>query len=349
MRGETVKKNYKHRFFFIILFLTVVVLTTNYALAQKKIIYSHDMNPDTQKSTHAFALVFKNYVESRTNGEYLVEIYPNNILGGQRECIELVKENTIQVHQGSIGGISQIYKPAILINTPFMYSSTRIARAVYDSEFTKDLFEEMREKTGIRSIFINERGGFSAFTNSVRPIHKPEDMKGIKFRAMDESQIKLYKSLGANAIPMAWQEVYIGLQTGVVEGQMNPLPVIADAHLYEVQKYLSLVNVVPGTGWVIVNDQWYTNLPSNVKNIVDDAFYYANKVSSGLTLLNEAVYLEKLKEEGMEINSLTKANLIKFRNLARDEVLDWAKTQMDPQIVNEFIQTVKEIEDSLSN
>lgn len=310
----------------------------------KKIKLAHDMAPNPEDPTHGFALVFESYVESRTAGKYDVEIFPSSMLGKERERLELTKAGGIQINLGSLGGLSVLYKPAILFNTPFMYSSDAVVHAVLGSDFAHKLFDDMKAKTGLRSVLIYDIGGLSCFTNSKRPVASIADMKGIKFRAMDDSQVTMFRALGANAVPMAWAEVYTGLETGAVEGQVNPISVIINAKLFEVQKYLTLSRTILGAHWVTMNDRWYNSLPADVRKIVDDAFKYANMTAKGLSQLSQARGLKFLKENGMVITPLEDETYLQFQDLGRTAVLEWTKKQMDPALVDEFIDVVNQIE-----
>ena len=101
------------------------------------------INPDMSDPCYVMAVVFKNYVETRTGGRYAVEIFPSNVIGKERERLELVKANGIQINVGSIGGLSNLYKPAILLNTPFMYSGDKVVHEVLESDFVQWLFDDM--------------------------------------------------------------------------------------------------------------------------------------------------------------------------------------------------------------
>lgn len=324
--------------------LCTIFSSVSYAARPTVIKVAHDLSPDPYDPTHGFATVFKNYVESRTGGKYVVEIYPSSVLGKERERLELTRAGAIHVDLASVGGLSQLYQPAILLNTPFTYKSDKIVSAVLKSDFVKWMFEDMRKKTGLRSICVYEMGGLSCLTNNLRPISTPADMKSIKFRAMDDSQVAMFKALGANAVPMAWSETYTGLQTGVVQGQVNPISAIISVKLYEVQKYITLSRTLLGSHWVVVNDKWYSGLPADVRKIVDDGFYYAREAAAGLTQIVQAQGLDTLKKNGMEITALTDAQWDEFAKLGCPAVLDWAKTKMDPAIVDRFMDTVKKVE-----
>jgi tripartite ATP-independent transporter DctP family solute receptor len=334
----------------VVMLIVSLVMTIGSSAAPKNVIrLAHDMAPDPDDPVHAFALVFKSYVENGTEGAYTVEIHPASALGKERERLELTKAGAIHVNLASVGGLSQLYQPAILLNTPFMYKNDRVVAEVLESNFVKWMFEDMEKKTGLGSACVFELGGLSCFTNSVRPIRKPADMKGIKFRAMDDSQVVMFEALGANAVPIAWSETYTALQTGVVQGQVNPVSILLSAKLYEVQEYVTISRTILGGHWAVYNSRWYKTLPEDVRRIVDEAFYYSKLAASGLTQVVQATGFQALKDNGMQVVPLDEEGYQEFRRLGRTAVLDWAKKKMDPALVDRFVSTVDEIEKRLEN
>lgn len=307
------------------------------------------INPDMSDPCYVMAVVFKNFVETRTGGRYAVEIFPSNVIGKERERLELVKANGIQINVGSIGGLSNLYKPAILLNTPFMYSGDKVVHEVLESDFVQWLFDDMYKKTGIRSVMVFDIGGLSCFTNNVRPIAAVADMKGIKFRAMDDSQVEMFRALGANAVPMAFAELYTGLQTGVVEGQVNPINITISSKFFEVQKYMTISRTILGSQWVTVNEKWYESLPPADRKIFDDAFHYGNIAAKGQSQIIQATGIRFLEEKKMTITPISDENYIEFQNIGRTAVLEWSKTKIEPEIVARFLATVEEIEKRLQS
>jgi len=329
----------------VLVVIASLAMTVGSSAAPKNVIrLAHDQTSDPYDPCHSFAVVFKSYVENATEGAYTVEIHPSSVLGKERERLELTKAGAIHVNLASIGGLSQLYQPAILLNTPFMYKSDRVVADVLESDFVKELFADMEKKTGLVSTCAFEIGGLSCLTNNVRPIRKPADMKGIKFRAMDDSQVAMFKALGANAVPIAWSETYTSLQTGVVQGQVNPVSILLNAKIYEVQKYVTISRTILGGHWVVVNAQWYKKLPADVRKIVDDAFYYSKLAAAGVTQVVQATGFQALKDLGMQVTPLDDAGYQEFRRLGRTAVLDWSKTKMDPALVDRFVSTVDAIE-----
>lgn len=332
---------------FVLASLLFAVAFSAPANAAQTVKLALSINPDMSDPCYVMAVIFKNYVETRTGGKYVVELYPSNVIGKERERLELIKANGIQINFGSIGGLSNIYKPGILLNTPFMYSGDKVVHAVMESDFVKWLFEDMYKKTGIRSIMVFDIGGLSCFTNKVRPIATVADMKGIKFRAMDDSQVEMFRALGANAVPMAFAELYSGLQTGVVEGQVNPINITISSKFFEVQKYITISRTILGSQWVTVNDKWYASLPAEDRKIFDDAFHYGNVAARGQSQIIQATGMKFLEEKKMTVTPITDENYREFQKIGRTAVLEWCKTKMDPEIVDRFLKTVDEIEKSV--
>ncbi|RPI10170.1 MAG: hypothetical protein EHM71_04235, partial [Zetaproteobacteria bacterium] len=174
------------------------------------------------KPEAAYAMVFKSIVEARTNGAVLVDIFGHSVLGGSKAMLEMVKSGSLDIciQTGAMGA----YYPAFqVISLPYLFKSEDIAWWVFDkSAYWKDLMADLNKKTGLRLLGMGQNG-VRHFSNNVRPIRTPADMKGIKFRVMQSPIfVKFVEALGAKAVPIAWAELYTALQTKVVDGQENP-------------------------------------------------------------------------------------------------------------------------------
>jgi tripartite ATP-independent transporter DctP family solute receptor len=299
--------------------LSLVLLGTNVLYAAPKTIKLAHLNAQTpfDVGTAAVAAVFKNELEARTGGGITVEIYPSGTLGNERETMEQVKAGITQSYIASIGGVAPFYPLIDITSMPFAYSSYEIGCALYDGPFGKEFAEDIRQKTGMRVLgFVPQ--GFFQFTNSKRPIKSPEDMKGLKMRTMNNPlHMDFMNSLGAAATPVAWAEIYTALQTGVVDGQHNPITVINLGKLYEVQKYVTLSNHMAGLYVWVINDAWFEALSPEEKVAVKGAAESAIIAGRGIDRL--IVATEKglpTIEEKMEVYTPTAEELEKFRELA---------------------------------
>lgn len=266
----------------------------------------------------AMSAVFKSEVESKSNGQIKVEIYPNGVLGKEAETLVQVKSGVVQSYISSSGGMAQFYPLIDVTNMPFAFSSYNVGYRVYDGEFGQALAADIEKKAGFKVLGFGESGGFFAITNSKKPIKTPADMKGIKLRTMAlPLHQAIVKALGASPTTIAWAEVYTSLQTGVVDGQMNPISIIAMAKFQEVQKYITLTNHLYAPYVWVMNPKFYNGLSDELKNVIDDAARTAIVAGRGLSRIIDSTDkgLPALAEK-MQVYVPTKAELKQFRDAA---------------------------------
>jgi tripartite ATP-independent transporter DctP family solute receptor len=302
----------------LIIVAGLLVLATGSAVAAQVLKLAH-LNPQNpfDIATAAVSAVFKSELEARTGGAIKVEIYPSGTLGNERETMEQVKAGITQSYIASVGGIAPFYPLIDITSMPFAYSSYEIGCELYDGPFGQDLAEDIRNKTGIRVLgFIPQ--GFFQFSNSKRLIKTPSDMKGLKMRTMNNPlHMEFMNSLGAAATPVAWAEIYTALQTGVVDGQHNPITVINLGKLFEVQQYLTLSNHMAGLYVWVINDRWFNALKPEEKTALQGAADAAVIAGRGIDRLVTATDkgLPALAAR-MEIYTPTPEELAQFREIA---------------------------------
>lgn len=297
---------------------------------------------------HAMALIFKQYVESNTNGAVKIQLFPSSQLGSPKEMTEMCKTGAIDlaIETGVLGSFFPKFQ---VINLPFVFKSDEVAWWLFDnSQYWKDLMAEMEETVGLTFLGMGQNG-VRNFTNNVRPIRTPADMKGLKFRVMESPiYVKMIESMGARAIPIAWSEVYTSLQTGVVDGEENPLAIIAFVgKLYEVQKYLTLDGHIWSEDMLVMNTRKFKSFPEDIQHILKIAGMhsaYADRASEAF--LTRILAYDLLAEE-MEIYKPTAEELQMFIDTARPPVVEWLKGEIGAEAVEEFLAAVKEAEEAL--
>jgi tripartite ATP-independent transporter DctP family solute receptor len=292
---------------------------TEVALCAKVLKLAHLNPPDPfDNPTAPIAAVFKSMVESRTNQNIKVELYAAGVLGKERESMEQVQQGVIQSYIASGTGISQFYKMYDVTNLPFAFHSYAVAYDVYDGPFGQEMAEDIRKKTGFKVLGFGESGGFFQITNSKRPIKSPADMKGLKIRTMSiPLHMGIIESLGGAPTPIAWAEVYTALQTGVVDGQMNPIPIINTAKFYEVQKYITLTNHLYAPYVWVLNDKWYQGLTPGEKEVIMDAARTALTAGRGLNrILESSDKGLPVIAKRMQVYTPTPEELAQFRSLS---------------------------------
>ncbi len=293
----------------------------------------------------SFANAFKTHLESSSNGRIKVELYPGGVLGKERENFVNVQNNVIQATLSSVGGIAQFYPTISVVDIPFAFKNHNVAWRVYDGWFGDEIRTDILKKTGIRCLETTETGGFFAFTNSKKEVQTPGDMAGLKFRTMENpGHIKMISLLGSSAAPIAWLELYTSLQTGVIDGQMNPLPTILIAKLQEVQKYVTLTNHLYGTDWFMVNEAWFQSLPKDLQQNVKDAAEIGNVADRGAQRLLDSKAMGQLKEAGLKIYTPTSAERDQFKNKVQKSYIEWLSETVDPAWIDKFMKAIKEAE-----
>ncbi|ROS00187.1 tripartite ATP-independent transporter DctP family solute receptor [Sinobacterium caligoides] len=260
------------------------------AFGQTVIKFAHDNREDIlENPAHAFAGTFKSIVEAESNGQILVEMYPMNQLGSDREHLSMLRKGIIQATLTSSGAMGDSYPRMELIDLPFAFNSSAAAYRVWDGPFGDALAADMEDTLkDIKVLGFPDSGGFYSFTNSKRPITKLEDFEGIRLRTMKvPAQQVMVNSIGAQAYPMSWGELYTGLQRGMVDGQMNPLSTISVAKLYETQKYLTVTNHLFTPYVFSMNKKLYDSINEEEKRIIARATRAATVAGRGVALAIE--------------------------------------------------------------
>ena len=321
-----------------VIVLSLLVLGSQGEAAPITIKFAHGMPPDEDEALHRGIMVFKKMVEQKTAGRVKVDIYPASQLGKEREQFEGVKLGTIEMCMIAEGPMAGFFPEIMVIGIPYLYANEITAWKSIDGSFGKALFEDMRKKTGVRALGIGENG-FRNFTNRVRPIKSPEDMKGLKIRTMENpAHMAMVKAMGGSATPIAWGEVYMALQQGVVDGQENPVSVIEVSKFNEVQKYLTLDGHVYSILPILINDKFFMSLPPDIQKIIMDIAKTATTVQRGQNVKKVYDGVKSLQDKGMEVYSPTDKELQMFRDKSQKPVLEFLdKTFADKKIDKKWI------------
>ncbi len=297
-----------------LLFITVIVMAIGMfgctSTAKKEYIFKYSNSQPEQHPRSRSMTFFKEELEKRANGRIKVENYFSAVLGTEFEVQDMVATGALQGTRG--GGFTNANKKYYIFMLPFLVEDWDQALTLIASDFTNSINEEA-EANGYHIPACGISQGFRAHTNSVRPIETPDDLHGLKMRVpQQEVYVRNAQVLGVNPQELPYSEVYMALQTGVVDGQDNAVSNIWDYKVYEVQQYLTISNYAIGPDPFMVNLAWYNSLPDDLKRIFDEVAVETMRYSDQLNRENEAEYL-KLLSAKLEINYVTAENLEKFR------------------------------------
>jgi tripartite ATP-independent transporter DctP family solute receptor len=266
---------------------------------------------DSHPTTKAL-LRWKELLDKATGGKIKMQVFPNAVLGSTDSQMTQLQEGSLDIVV--LGGVSLLgkYNPEANIELlPFMFQSNQAAMKALDGPYGKWLAEKIVEPAGFKvmSYMVN---GLRHLGNTKRPITKPEDMSGLKFRVANvELLLEFFKQVGATAVPMPFTEVFTALQQGTVDGFENPAAVFNSNHFDEVTKYLSLTGHA-FTAYVPVMDlKKFNSYPANVQKVLLDTAQEASLYQRNLMYKYEDDSVAKLKAAGMKVNEVDKDAFVK--------------------------------------
>ncbi|MGD9136143.1 MAG: DctP family TRAP transporter solute-binding subunit [Desulfobacterales bacterium] len=264
------------------------------------------VTPDHHAYTKG-AQEFARLVEEATKGEVVIKVYGGGRLGkGERELLEGLQLGTIDMAVTATGPMSNFSEDMGVVDLPFLFTSNEHVDKVLDGPIGRSLLDGV-EKAGIKGLAFFENG-FRNFTNSKRSLLTPKDFAGLKFRTMENPvHLASVRQLGAQAVPMSWGEVYTSLQTGVIDGQENPVAIVSAFKLSEVQKYLSLTGHFYSPAPLSMSLKKFKALDAQHQEALLDAALKAAAYERKLIRDNEAKQLASLKEQGMVVSEVNKS------------------------------------------
>ncbi|WP_249977330.1 TRAP transporter substrate-binding protein DctP [Vreelandella olivaria] len=285
---------------------------------------SYNGAPDPEKNAvHVFATNLKELVEDKTNNEIEIQLFPNSMLGSEEDRMEQTM-STPMLNVASFAGVSPLVDEIFVSAIPFLFDDFDAARSFFDEgEYWQDISHALHERAGIDMLAVVEEGGFLAFTNNKVPITHPDDFAGLRFRAMDPSQVALYEAFGASGTPIPWTETYMALRTGVADGQMNPPMYIILGSLYEVQEYLTLANIQYSNQFLVGNSEMIASWDDDLRDAFLEAVAEANHNAREHNETQVDARIAHLEELGMEVIRPSEDDLTAFREIGQPAYLTW--------------------------
>ena len=254
-----------------------------------------------QDSFQVAAEKFAELVKERTNGEYVIEIYPNGTLGGEADMLEQMSMGMLDMGIITAGPFVNYSAMMGVLDMPFLFASNEEAYKILDGDIGKELLDTL-EDANLKGLAYAERG-FRNITNSVKPVANAADVAGLKLRVMEnEIYTATFKALGVNAVPMNWQDTLTALQQGTVEGQENPINVIWSYKMWEYnQKYCVLDRHSYSTAIITMSLDLFNSLDEATQEIFVNAAQEAAEYERAWVAEKEAGQLQEIKDNGIEV------------------------------------------------
>jgi tripartite ATP-independent transporter DctP family solute receptor len=284
------------------------------ALAETEIKLGHVGEPGSL--IEAQANEFAKRVNAKLGGKAKVVTYGSSQLGSDSEMMKKLKLGTLDLCQPST--VMSSYAPSFgLFEMPYLVKDREHMARIREQIVFPTLVPDA-EKAGYHVLGVWENG-FRQITNNKRPIHKPEDLQGIKLRTPKGTwRVKMFKAYGANPTPLAFSEVFVALKTGAMDGQENPLAQIDSGHFYEVQKYLSMSGHVYTPSYLVAGASLKT-MPSDVQKALADTAKEVQPVALKMGAELDDQLLVKMKKSSIQVNDVDKDAFIKASKSIYDD------------------------------
>jgi C4-dicarboxylate-binding protein DctP len=291
--------------------------------------FSHVVTPNTPKGMGAER--FKELVEQNSDGRMTVEVYPNSELYGDEDELQALTGNSVQMIAPASSKLSELARQLLVLDLPFLFENvnevqeftsrdSRSGQAIYENQ---DLSSNNMQVMGLWG------NGFYQFTSNTA-IRTPANMQGQRIRITPSDVIRSYiETWGAETTPMAFAEVFTGLQQGVVDGQYNPYSNIESQQFYTVQNYLTVSNhgylIYP----LVINREFFESLPDDLQQVVTEA---ADEAST---------YVGEIAEEDNQDarRIIEESGEIEFIELSAEERQAF-KDEVVPSVWNEFSEDI---------
>jgi len=321
--------------------LTVLALALSSGAQAKTIIKFSIGAPDSQGGEILGMKALKEYVEFKSGGEVEIRLFFNTF-GGSLQVTEQVKNGTLEMALTDDSVLGSFYKPMQIFQIPYLFASSPVAWEFMKSPFVRELNEEMRKNTGIRTLALSENG-FRNLTNNSREIKTPADMKGLKMRTMQSQvYVNFMKSVGAAATPIAYPELVTSLKQNVVDGQENASATIWDAKLYEVQKFMSVNEHIYGMHFIIINDKVFQGLSADQRQILMDGAAVHAEVANARKSQDSLQAIQKIRDKGTKVYVTSPTEKEAFKKATQEPVIEFIAGEVGRPIVDKLLEAVKD-------
>lgn len=287
--------------------------------------FSHVVAEDTPK--HKAALKFKELAEKASNGNIEVQVFPNSQLYKDAEEFPALQSGAVHYLAPGTAKFAVTVPQWQVFDLPYAFANKEAAYKVIDGPITQELYKLLNSQKMLGVAMWDN--GFRYFTNSKKEMRKPDDFKGLKFRADGKPAERLVQALGGTAQVMAFAEVFNALQQGVVDGQLNTFSNIYSMKFHEVTKYMTLSGTMSYLGYAVVTGaDWYAKLPDSQRKILDQAMKDATAYERQIAQTENDEAFEKIKQSG-KLQTIT---------LNDSEIAEWkaASEKVYPQYEKEI-------------
>ena len=278
---------------------------------------------------------FADAVAAKSGGKMKVQLFFNGALGSDQAVVSALKGGTIDMTVLNSGILASEAKELAIFDFPLLFANEKESDPIVDGPVGRKM-HKLLEAKGLIGLSYWELG-YRHITNSKRALNKVEDIEGLKLRVIPNPiNVAWVKALGANPTPMPFPEVYAGLEQKAIDGQENPVSVIASSKFYEVQKFMALTNHQYNPQSVIFSKKIWDTLTPAERKIIDDSADEATQEQRSKARAAVAANLDLLKKNGMTVTQFAPAEVAKLREKMKPVIAQFSAS-VGEATVNEMM------------
>lgn len=292
---------------------------------------------DPEHPWEKYALEFAKRIEEATDGQVKINTFPGSQLGGDREMIEGLQSGAIDMGLISTISIGNFDPRFQVWDLPYIFPTDNAkVDEILEGSFGQKI-AEIGEENDL--IFLGYfENGWRDMSNSKRPITSVDDLKGLKIRVVENKpSLKWFSDIGAIPTPMAWSEVYTSLQQGTIDGQDNGPVITYGSKIYEVNDYFTSTKHIYAPMPLVIGRSSWDKLPADIQEKMLEIGQEVAKEQRQFSRETTDVYLEKMRESGMEITELTEEALKGFRESAQ-ATYDELAPEIGQDLIDEMLK-----------
>ena len=246
----------------------------------------------------------KEAIEERTDGAMEVRIYPSSQLGEDNDVLEQIRNGAPFAVLVDAGRLAPFKKELGILSAPYLVEDYSQYAAITGSSVYQDWVDQLAEESGLRLLNYNWfQGTRQMFTQN--KVETPEDLDGVRVRTIDAPiWVASIKAMGATAVPMAWADVYSGLQLGAIDGAEAQLTGAEGINLHEVTEHVAFTDHIQLFTGLAVSEQWWQSLPEDIRTIVDEELRAAGDLATQDTVAALEAVQGRMEEAGVEFNEV---------------------------------------------
>jgi len=310
--------------------------------------YGHPGPVGDDSDDHVAGEFLKSFLETRSNGQIEVQIFPGSQLGSFREMVEQVNAGTLEIAHTALGGLVGFMPELQVIELPYVIRDDMVAECMISGPFFEDVRKGFLEKSGnVNLIGVGNTGRFRNFFTAAAPVKSAEDLKGVKMRVINSQlPVTMMEFYGGNPTPVAWGELYTSLATGVVEGTKNAVTDIMPNKMDEVLKYATLDEHAYLWGFMAVSQSFLDSLPDDLRALTVAGIRQMADVQRDFNKGAEGKQTKAFADAGGEIYVPTAEEMETFRAV-KEPMGTWYTDQFGAEWHDKFTSAATDCETSV--